>query len=88
MNFPTSRWVVSLLNTQAKDPARFGAKAARLAALAHAGLPTPGGFCLDAQAYREQLAHLGLEETAREALISALCRNPEPSSDANLFLLV
>ena len=71
MNFSTSRWVISLLNTQARDPARFGAKAARLASAAHAGLPTPGGFCLDAQAYRAQLAHLGLEEAAREVFAAS-----------------
>jgi pyruvate,water dikinase len=62
--------LISLFETQAADASRFGAKAARLAALAHAGLPTPGGFCLDAQAYRAQLAHLGLEETAREVFTS------------------
>lgn len=50
---------------RAADAARFGPKAARLAALGHAGLPTPGGFCVDAAAYREQLAHLGLEHDAR-----------------------
>jgi len=49
----------------ATDAARFGPKAARLAALGNAGLPTPGGFCVDARAYRTQLAHLGLEEDAR-----------------------
>jgi pyruvate, water dikinase len=39
---------------------RIGPKAANLAALTHAGLPTPGGFCLTAQAYREQIASLGI----------------------------
>ena len=34
-----------------------------LAALAQAGLPTPAGFCLTADAYRRQIAHLGLSET-------------------------
>ena len=58
-------FVIPLRDKQAADAARFGAKAARLAALGHAGLPTPGGFCVDAQAYRLQLAHLGLEEAAR-----------------------
>ena len=57
---------VALFQAEAADASRFGPKAARLAALAHAGLPTPGGFCLDAKAYREQLAYLGLEQTARE----------------------
>jgi pyruvate, water dikinase len=42
----------------ATDPAVVGPKAANLAALARAGLPTPGGFCLTADAYRHQIAHL------------------------------
>ena len=41
---------------------RVGPKAANLAALAHAGLPTPGGFCLTAAAYRAQLTALGLDD--------------------------
>jgi len=52
---------------EATDPARFGPKAANLATLAQAGLPTPGGTCIDAAAYHTQLAHLGLEAAAREA---------------------
>ena len=39
-----------------------GPKAANLAMLARAGLPTPGGFCLTADAYRHQIAHLKLDE--------------------------
>lgn len=57
--------VVSLGAREATDAARFGAKAANLAALARAGLPTPGGWCVDAQAYRMQLTALGLEAVAR-----------------------
>jgi pyruvate,water dikinase len=45
---------------------RVGAKAANLAALARAGLPTPGGFCITADAYRRQIAHLGIAERVRE----------------------
>src|SRR5688572_10869476 len=48
------------------DAGRFGPKAANLAALGHTGLPTPGGFCLDAAAYRHQVAALGLEASARQ----------------------
>lgn len=59
------QFVVPLDSPQATDTARFGAKAANLAALARAGLPTPGGWCVDAQAYRVQLAALGLEAAAR-----------------------
>src|SRR5262245_7056271 len=39
---------------------RVGPKAANLATLARAGLPTPGGFCLTADAYRHQCETLGL----------------------------
>ena len=46
----------------AVDPERVGPKAANLAALARAGLPTPGGFCLSADAYRAQIAALGLDD--------------------------
>ncbi len=57
--------VVPLSAPEAADAARFGPKAANLAALGRAGLPTPGGYAVDAQAYRTQLAALGLDETAR-----------------------
>jgi len=50
----------------ATDPERVGPKAANLAALTHAGLPTPGGFALTADAYRHQLRHLGIEELLRQ----------------------
>ena len=58
--------VVALDQPEAADAARFGPKAANLAALGRAGLPVPGGFAVDARAYRLQLAALGLEGTARE----------------------
>ena len=50
----------------ATDTARIGAKAANLAALARAGLPTPGGFCITAEAYRQQIAYLGIAKLVRE----------------------
>ena len=59
-------FLVPLAAPGATDAARVGPKAANLAALGRAGLPTPGGFCLAAEAYRRQLAHLELEEPARE----------------------
>jgi len=59
------RLVVPLGAREAADPSRFGPKAANLAALGHAGLPTPGGFCVDAAAYRKQVRSLDLEEEAR-----------------------
>ena len=40
----------------------IGPEGWNLAALTRAGLPTPGGFCLDANAYRAQIAALGLHE--------------------------
>ena len=49
----------------ATDAARVGPKAANLAALSRAGLPTPGGFCITADAYRRQIAHLGLSDLLR-----------------------
>src|SRR5581483_7711863 len=55
-------FIVSLGAREAADPERTGPKAANLAALGHAGLPTPGGFSLTADAYRAQLKHLGIDE--------------------------
>ena len=52
--------VVPIEAPEAADASRFGPKAANLAALARAGLPTPGGFALDAEAYRLQMRALGL----------------------------
>ena len=57
--------VVPLSSPVAADAARFGSKAASLAALGQAGMPTPGGYAVDAQVYRAQLAALNLEATAR-----------------------
>src|SRR5438093_8143990 len=59
--------VVPLSSPEATDPNRFGPKAANLAALGRAGLPIPDGFCLDAEAYRRQVAALNLEASARGA---------------------
>ena len=53
-------YVISLDNSAATGADRIGPKAANLAALAQAGLPTSGGFCLTADAYRRQIAQLGL----------------------------
>ena len=57
--------VIPLSSPQAAEPARVGPKAANLAALGHAGLPIPDGFCLVADAYRAQIGALGLEASAR-----------------------
>lgn len=55
-------FILSLADAQAADAERVGPKAANLAALGHAGLPTPGGFSLTADAYRAQVKHLGIQE--------------------------
>jgi pyruvate, water dikinase len=57
--------IVPLASREAVDADRFGPKAANLARLGQAGMPIPGGFCVDARAYRLQVASLGLEDTAR-----------------------
>jgi phosphoenolpyruvate synthase/pyruvate phosphate dikinase len=62
------RFVVPLTDAAASDAARFGPKAANLAKLGRAGLPIPDGFCLDARAYRHQLATLQLETAARSVM--------------------
>ncbi len=56
--------VVPLSEPAAAEAGRFGPKAANLAALGRAGLPIPGGFCLDAEAYRREVAALGLDLSA------------------------
>jgi pyruvate,water dikinase len=63
-----SEYIVALSDPAARDASRFGPKAANQAALAHAGLPTPGGFCLSTEAYRAQLEALGLTEVAEKAV--------------------
>jgi len=57
--------IVSLSAPEATDADRFGPKAANLARLGRAGLPIPDGFCGDAEAYRVQVAALGLTDAAR-----------------------
>jgi len=61
-------FIVSLSDPAAGDAGRFGPKAANQAALAHLGLPTPGGFCLSAEAYMSQVEALGLTEVAEKAV--------------------
>jgi len=62
--------VIPLSAAEAVDAERFGPKAANQAALGHAGIPTPGGYAVDAEAYRTQLRALGLEDTARKVFSS------------------
>ena len=61
-----SAFILHLDDPFAADPERVGPKAANLAALTHAGLPTPGGFALTADAYRHQLRHLGIDDLLRQ----------------------
>ena len=68
---PMQPFVVPLTAPEAADAARFGPKAANLARLGQAGLPIPGGFCLDAEAYRTQIRALGLEADARGVFSAA-----------------
>ena len=60
-----TEFIIELTAATAADADRIGPKAANLAALARAGLPTPGGVCLSAQAYRAQVAALGLAPMIR-----------------------
>ncbi len=57
--------LIPLGSEAATDPDLVGPKAANLARLGRAGLPTPGGFCLSAEAYRKQMAELDLNAIAR-----------------------
>ena len=61
-----TRFILPLGDAAAAKPDVTGPKAANLAALAQAGLPTPGGFCITADAYRRQIQHLGLAAALRD----------------------
>jgi pyruvate,water dikinase len=63
--------IVPLHSAEATDPGRFGPKAANQAVLGQAGLPILDGCCLAADAYRHQVAALGLEAAARGAFASS-----------------
>ncbi len=57
-----AEFILPLSEPTATDAECVGPKAANLARLGQAGLPTPGGFALTAAAYRHQLRHLGIQE--------------------------
>ena len=61
-----AEFILPLSAPAATDAETVGPKAANLAQLGQAGLPTPGGFALTAAAYRHQLRHLGIEDLARQ----------------------
>ena len=81
------RLLIPLGDPEAADAGRFGPKGANLAALGRAGLPIPGGFCLDVAAYRLQLAALGLEEAARGVMSSEDRRARQYALEMRLGLL-
>jgi pyruvate, water dikinase len=59
-------FILPLSSAAATDASCVGPKAANLAALTRAGLPTPGGFCIIADAYRRRIEHLGLSDLVRQ----------------------
>src|SRR4029077_17005722 len=59
-------FILPLAAADRADANRVGPKAANLAALARAGLPTPEGFCITADAYQRQIEHLGLAAAVGE----------------------
>src|SRR5262249_53986414 len=78
-------FIIPLSSPEAADADRFGPKAANLARLAHAGLPTPRGFCIDATAYRPQLKSFGLDSggaTRHEVLALKLAFFDRPIVEA------
>ncbi|MDP6352244.1 MAG: PEP/pyruvate-binding domain-containing protein [Alphaproteobacteria bacterium] len=81
-----TRLVVPLTDPEAVDAGRFGPKAANQAALGRAGLPIPDGFCLGAEAYRLQLAELGLEEAVRAATSTQSARARHHLAEVRLGL--
>src|SRR5258708_2999433 len=83
---PADRFIVPLDAPAATDAARVGPKAANLAALARAGLPTPGGFCLAADAYDAQIAALGLGEALAQFAAADLREQRRLSVEIRLAL--
>jgi pyruvate,water dikinase len=57
--------IFPITDPAALDVDRVGPKAGNLAALGRAGLPIPEGFCIEAGAYRLQLASLGVDLAPR-----------------------
>src|SRR5471032_2795533 len=59
-------FILPLTDPAAIDPEMVGPKAANLASLTQAGLLTPGGFALTAEAYRHQTRHIGVDKMLAE----------------------
>jgi pyruvate, water dikinase len=81
-----SQFIVPLTAATGGDADRIGPKAANLAALGRAGLPTPGGFCVSADAYRAQTAALGLEPLIRRFAAADAAEQRRLSVDIRLGL--
>jgi pyruvate,water dikinase len=81
-----SSFIITLDAAEATDPERVGPKAANLAALAQAGLPTPGGFCLTAAAYRAQIAALGLDDLVARYCAASPAQTRQLSVEIRLAL--
>ena len=79
-------FILPLGEAGATDPDRVGPKAANLALLAAAGLPTPGGFCLTADAYRCQLTALGLADLVQRFAAAPLPEARQLSVEIRLAL--
>jgi len=61
-----TEFILPLTDPAATDPEIVGPKAANLSELTRAGLPTPGGFALTADAYHHQIKHLGIAPLVAE----------------------
>ncbi len=81
-----TEFIVPLAAATAGDAERIGPKAANLAALGRAALPTPGGFCLSADAYRAQIAALGLEPMIQRFAAADAAEQRRLSVDIRLSL--
>jgi pyruvate, water dikinase len=81
-----TQFIVPLAAATSGDAERIGPKAANLAALGRAGLPTPGGFCVSADAYRAQTAALGLEPLIRRFAAADAAEQRRLSVDIRLGL--
>src|SRR5260221_14502956 len=78
--------IIPLAEATAFDAEHIGPKAANLALLGRAGLPTPGGFCLTAAAYRHQLGALGLKPALEQYAAADLRTQRKLSVEIRLAL--
>jgi pyruvate,water dikinase len=78
--------IIRLDAPEAREAERLGPKAANLARLAAAGLPTPGGFCVTAHAYARQMAELGFGDIAQRMAAAELPQARRLSVEVRLAL--